>query len=81
MILAKIQTVGAPLVSATESIDETPADKLMHGIMASMGKIRHRDIIYYGAHEPLVDAETWHLVQDPPAGRRIAGDRSWRHTH
>ncbi|CAN5399045.1 recombinase family protein [soil metagenome] len=46
-----------------------------------MGKIRHRDIIYDGAHEPLVDSETWHQVQDVLAGRRIAGDRSWRHTH
>jgi site-specific DNA recombinase len=46
-----------------------------------MGKIRHRDLIYDGAHEPLVDAETWHIVQDILAGRRIAGDRSWRHTH
>jgi site-specific DNA recombinase len=46
-----------------------------------MGKIRHRDIIYDGAHQPLIDAETWHLVQDILAGRRIAGDRSWRHTH
>jgi site-specific DNA recombinase len=46
-----------------------------------MGKIRHRDIIYDGAHEPLVDGETWHVVQDILAGRRISGDRSWRHTH
>ncbi|MEO7015782.1 MAG: recombinase family protein [Leifsonia sp.] len=46
-----------------------------------MGKIRHRDMIYDGAHQPLVDAEIWHLVQDILAGRRIAGDRSWRHTH
>jgi site-specific DNA recombinase len=46
-----------------------------------MGKIRHRDMIYDGVHQPLVDSETWHLVQDILAGRRIAGDRSWRHTH
>lgn len=46
-----------------------------------MGKIRHRELIYDGAHEPLVDIETWHQVQDVLAGRRIAGDRSWRHTH
>ncbi len=193
MILATIQAAGAVLVSATESIDETPSGMLMHGIMASMaefysrnlaneakkgiaqkamnggthgvapigyvntlariegrevkgvafdedkaehirwafqtyatgqwsistlrdeleerglksratakyvgtplnnsqvhrvltnpyymGKICHRDIIYDGAHQPLVDGETWHLVQDILAGRRIAGDRSWRHTH
>jgi site-specific DNA recombinase len=44
-----------------------------------MGKVRHREIIYDGAHQPLVDAETWHLVQDILAGRRIAGDRSAAH--
>jgi site-specific DNA recombinase len=46
-----------------------------------MGKIRHREIIYDGAHQPLVDDETWYRVQEVLAGRRIAGDRSWRHTH
>ena len=193
MILAKIQTAGAILVSATESIDETPAGMLMHNILAGMaefysrnlaneakkgiaqkaknggthgvapigyvntlariegrevkgvafddekaehvrwafqtyasghwsistlrdeleerglksrttikyvgtplnnsqvhrmltnpyymGKIRHRELIYDGAHEPLVDDETWYRVQEVLAGRRIAGDRSWRHTH
>ena len=45
------------------------------------GKIRHRELIYDGAHEPLVDDETWYRVQEVLAGRRIAGDRSWRHTH
>ncbi len=46
-----------------------------------MGKIRHRELMYDGAHEPLVDDETWYQVQEVLAGRRIAGDRSWRHTH
>ena len=46
-----------------------------------MGKIRHRELIYDGAHKPLVDDETWYQVQEVLAGRRIAGDRSWRHTH
>jgi site-specific DNA recombinase len=45
------------------------------------GKIRHRELIYDGAHESLVDDETWYRVQEVLAGRRIAGDRSWRHTH
>ena len=45
------------------------------------GRIRHQELIYAGAHEPLVDDETWHRVQEVLAGRRIAGDRSWRHTH
>ena len=36
MILTKIQTAGAILVSATESIDETPAGMLMHNILAGM---------------------------------------------
>lgn len=38
MILAKIQTAGAVLVSATESIDETPAGMLMHNILAGMAE-------------------------------------------
>ena len=46
-----------------------------------VGKIRHRDMIYDGAHEPLVSEDTWYRVQETLAGRRIAGDRSWRHTH
>ncbi len=46
-----------------------------------MGKIRHRELIYDGAHEPLVGDETWYQVQEVLAGRRIAGDRSWRHSH
>src|SRR3954471_12032173 len=29
----------------------------------------------------LVDEITWQKVQDVLAGRRLAGDRSWRHTH
>ena len=45
------------------------------------GMIRHRELMYNGAHEPLVDDETWYRVQEVLAGRRIAGDRSWRHTH
>ena len=193
MILAKIQTAGATLVSVTEQIDDTPAGMLMHNIFAGMaefysrnlaneakkgiaqkamrggthgvapigyvntltriegldikgvafdeekaehvrwafqtyagghwsistlrdeleerglrsrttakyvgtplnnsqvhrmlsnpyyaGKIRHRELIYDGAHEALVDDETWYHVQEVLAGRRIAGDRSWRHTH
>ncbi len=193
MILAKIQTAGATLVSVTEQIDDTPAGMLMHNIFAGMaefysrnlaneakkgiaqkamrggthgvapigyvntltrvegrdikgvafdeekvehvrwafetyasgqwsistlrdeleerglrsrttakyvgtplnnsqvhrmlsnpyyaGKIRHRELIYDGAHEPLVDDETWYHVQEVLAGRRIAGNRSWRHTH
>lgn len=46
-----------------------------------IGKIKHRGAVLDGAHEPIVDDKTWHRVQDVLAGRRITGDRSWRHTH
>ncbi len=68
-----IKYVGTPLNNSQ-----------VHRILTNpyyMGKIRHRDLIYEGAHEPLIDDETWYRVQDVLAGRRIAGDRSWRHTH
>jgi len=46
-----------------------------------IGKVKHREAIYDGIHEPLIDDDTWYTVQEGLAGRRIAGDRSWRHTH
>lgn len=45
------------------------------------GCIKHRDVFYDGAHEPLISDETWNEVQSVLAGRRIAGDRSWKHSH
>ncbi|MBZ6371411.1 MAG: recombinase family protein [Microbacterium hominis] len=45
------------------------------------GRIRHRGVIYDGTHEAIVDDETWNEVQRVLSGRRIAGDRSWKHTH
>jgi site-specific DNA recombinase len=38
MILATFRAAGAVLVSATESIDETPAGMLMHNILAGMAE-------------------------------------------
>lgn len=45
------------------------------------GQIAYKGALYDGAHEPLVDEVVWQRVQDVLAGRRIAGDRSWRHSH
>jgi site-specific DNA recombinase len=70
---ATLKYVGTPLNNSQ-----------VHRMLTSpyyIGKIRHRELIYDGAHQPLVDEETWYRVQDVLAGRRIAGDRSWRHTH
>jgi site-specific DNA recombinase len=45
------------------------------------GQIRFKGMLFDGKHDPLVDEVTWQSVQDILAGRRIAGDRSWRHGH
>lgn len=45
------------------------------------GQILFNGVLYEGNHEPLIDDVTWEQVQDLLAGRRIAGDRSWRHSH
>jgi hypothetical protein len=43
------------------------------------GQVVFNGVLYDGNHEPLVDEVLWQRVQDVLAGRRIAGDRSWRH--
>jgi site-specific DNA recombinase len=56
----------------------------VHRILSSSyyaGMVPYGGIEYPGKHQPLVDKETWHQVQDVLAGRRIAGDRAWRHDH
>ncbi len=45
------------------------------------GQVRFKNVLYDGKHDPLVDEITWQSVQDILAGRRLAGDRSWRHGH
>ncbi|GAB3990722.1 hypothetical protein GCM10028771_07970 [Nocardioides marmoraquaticus] len=45
------------------------------------GQLVFNGMIYPGGHEPLVSDVLWQEVQDVLSGRRIAGDRSWRHTH
>ncbi len=45
------------------------------------GQVVYKGVIYEGVHEPLVDEVLWQRVQEILASRRIAGDRSWRHTH
>jgi DNA invertase Pin-like site-specific DNA recombinase len=46
-----------------------------------IGKIRHRGVIYDGSHDPLIDDDTWYQVQSLLSGRRLAGDRAWKHDH
>jgi hypothetical protein len=38
-MLFDIELVGARLISATENIDQTPAGRLMHGMLASLPSI------------------------------------------
>ena len=45
------------------------------------GQIRFKGLLFDGKHEPLIDEATWQTVQDILSARRIAGDRSWRHSH
>jgi site-specific DNA recombinase len=56
----------------------------VHRIFSSpyyIGTVVFGGVEYEGKHPPLVDNETWHRVQDMLSGRRLAGDRSWRHDH
>jgi site-specific DNA recombinase len=56
----------------------------VHRILSSsyyIGMVPYRGVEYEGKHPALTDRETWHRVQDLLSGRRIAGDRSWRHDH
>jgi site-specific DNA recombinase len=46
-----------------------------------IGKLPFKGVIYEGRHPPLIDERTFHHVQQVLSGRRIAGDRSWRHEH
>ncbi len=57
---------------------------MVHRILSSpyyLGKLRFNGAVYDGTHEALIDPVTWRHVQDVLAGRRLAGDRSWRHDH
>ncbi len=45
------------------------------------GRIVHCGVLFDGAHEPLVDEVTWFRVQELLAKRKVAGERSWRHSH
>ena len=68
-----IKYVGGPLSNAQ-----------IHRMLGNpyyIGKIVHRGAIYDGAHEAILDDETWFQVQTVRSGRRLAGDRSWRHNH
>jgi site-specific DNA recombinase len=56
----------------------------VHRILSSpyyIGKIPYKGAIYDGRHPPLIDTPTWLRCQEILAGRRLAGDRSWRHEH
>ena len=45
------------------------------------GKLPYGGAEYDGKHLALVDDQTWTRVQDVLSGRRISGDRSWKHDH
>lgn len=45
------------------------------------GKVVFNGVLYDGNYQPLIDEVLWQQVQDLLASRRIAGDRSWRHSH
>ena len=68
-----LKYVGSPLSNAQ-----------VHRMLGNpyyIGKIVHRGVIHDGAHEAIVDDDTWYEVQRVRSGRRIAGDRSWKHNH
>ena len=46
-----------------------------------IGKLLYGGVEYDGKHPALVEEHTWQRVQDVLSGRRLAGDRSWRHEH
>lgn len=43
IVMADLQKRGVTLISATESIDETPVGQLMHGILAAFNEYRSRE--------------------------------------
>jgi site-specific DNA recombinase len=56
----------------------------VHRILSSpyyVGRVVYTGVEYAGNHPALIDRATWERVQDVLAGRRLAGDRSWRHDH
>ena len=61
-------------------LSDSQVHRLLHNVYY-MGKIVYRGMILDGAHHPLVDPVLWFKVQDVLDGRRLAGDRSWRHFH
>jgi site-specific DNA recombinase len=69
-------TATRPAVPMTRS--------MIHRMLTSpyyVGRLAFVGVEYDGKHEALVDEPTWRQVQDVLSGRRIAGDRSWRHEH
>ena len=70
------QTATRPPVPLTRS--------MLHRMLSNpyyVGRLRYTGAEYDGKHDALVDEKTWHQVQDVLSGRRMAGDRSWRHEH
>tara|TARA_Y100001949_G_scaffold165769_1_gene161823 strand:- start:299 stop:2200 length:1902 start_codon:yes stop_codon:yes gene_type:complete len=69
----------------TQKYRGTPlSDAQVHRFLKNpyyLGKIVYQGTILPGAHEPLIDEQTWFRCQDLLAGRRIAGDRSWKMNH
>ena len=56
----------------------------VHRLLRSVyytGKLSFNGVEYEGKHPRLVSDQLWAEVQDELDGRRIAGDRSWKHDH
>ncbi len=56
----------------------------VHRILGSsyyLGKLTYGGIEYDGQHDALIESSVWHRVQAVLAGRRLAGDRSWKNDH
>jgi len=56
----------------------------VHRMLSSpyyIGKLVYGGVEYDGKHPALVQESTFQIVQDVLAGRRISGDRSWKHDH
>src|ERR1700692_2074714 len=65
-----IQNAGAVLVSATESIDETPSGMLLHGIMSSIAEFYSRNLANEVVKGMEQKAKTGGTPGRPPLGYR-----------
>ena len=56
----------------------------VHRMLSSVyytGKLSFNGVVYDARHPKLISDRLWADVQDELSGRRLAGDRSWKHDH